>query len=188
MARRFACAEGVDGFARFVACPAEALPFAEASFNAVSAVAVLEHVDDDEKAAAELARVVKPGGRAWVTVPHAFRYMPPPLWPLYWWHDKRIGHKRHYDERSLRQLFEHVGMEHVRTFYSGHPVKLLQLILAEMVPAVRRLRSPLWWRLEQIDRRGDGRRYGAVQLSLVFERPRGSRRGRDTSLRRVRRR
>ena len=40
----------------------EALPYAEADFDAVVCVDVLEHVDDLEKVLAEVARVLRPGG------------------------------------------------------------------------------------------------------------------------------
>jgi len=47
----------------FVLGDAEALPFADASFDAVAAAFVVNHVPDPERAAAELARVARPGGR-----------------------------------------------------------------------------------------------------------------------------
>jgi ubiquinone/menaquinone biosynthesis C-methylase UbiE len=169
-ARRFARQEGVDGPAAFVVCAAEALPFPEHAFSAASAVALLEHLDDDRQTVAELARVVRPGGLVWLTVPHAYRYMPPPVWPIYWWHDRRIGHKRHYDERRLVELCAEAGLEHVRTSYSAHPVKLLQFAGTKLFRTMREQRSSMWWRLEGLDRRAEDRRIGALQLSAVFRR------------------
>ena len=169
-ARRFAAAEGVEDRAAFVACAAEALPFADGSFGSASAVAVLEHLDDDAAAAGELARVVRPGGLVWITVPNAYRYIPPPLWPVYLVHDRRLGHKRHYDERRLTGLLAAAGLQHVRTEYSAHPVKLAQFAVERLVPAVRRPRSRLWWRFEARDRRRPGRALGALQLNAVFRR------------------
>ena len=96
-ASKLARSESVAEHAHFVACAAESLPFPDDAFACASAVAVLEHVEDDPKAAAELARVVRPGGRLWITVPLAYRYILPPLWPVYAWHDRKLGHKRHYD-------------------------------------------------------------------------------------------
>lgn len=169
-ARQFAREQRADRHASFVVCDASALPLPDASVGAASAIAVLEHLEDDHAAVDELARVLKPGGRVWLTVPNAFRYMPPPIWPMYWWHDRRIGHMRHYDERRLVELCAASGLEHVRTYFSGHPVKLLQLALTMALPALRRPRSPLWWRLEARDRRGAHRALGALQLNAVFRR------------------
>ena len=50
-----------------------ALPFPDASVDRVIAAEVLEHIPDDATAIAEIARVLKPGGRVAVTVP---RYGP----------------------------------------------------------------------------------------------------------------
>jgi ubiquinone/menaquinone biosynthesis C-methylase UbiE len=171
-ARRFAAHQGVEGLASFVVCTAEQLPFPDRSFGSASAVAVLEHLDDDLAGASELARVLRPGGLAWITVPHAFRWMPPLVWPVYWWHDRRIGHKRHYDEQRLVRLAARAGLEHVRTFFSGHPVKLLQALGASFLPGLRRRGSAWWWRLERLDQHAARRRLGAVHMSIVVRRPR----------------
>lgn len=48
---------------------AVALPFDDDSFDRVIASEVLEHIVDDESAFAELARVLRPGGRLAVTIP-----------------------------------------------------------------------------------------------------------------------
>ena len=45
------------------------LPFGDDSFDRVIASEVLEHITDDESAFAELARVLRPGGRLAVTIP-----------------------------------------------------------------------------------------------------------------------
>lgn len=58
--------------------PLESMPFADASFDAVLCNAVLEHVADAEKATAELARVVRPGGHVVVAVPFLQPYHPCP--------------------------------------------------------------------------------------------------------------
>lgn len=47
---------------RYLEGSADALPFPEASFDAVSCCDVLEHVDDPGRVLAEIARVLKPGG------------------------------------------------------------------------------------------------------------------------------
>jgi ubiquinone/menaquinone biosynthesis C-methylase UbiE/uncharacterized protein YbaR (Trm112 family) len=170
-AASFARSEGVDGRTQWTVCAAERLPFPDASFGCASAVAVLEHLDDDAAAAAELARVLLPGGLLWLTVPHAFRYMLPPVWPLYWRHDRRIGHKRHYDEERLVRVCNASGLEHVRTSYSAHSVKLVQFAGTALFHGMRERGSRAWWKLERLDRRAESRRYGAMHLSALFRRP-----------------
>lgn len=57
--------------ARFAMCDVLALPFPDASFDHVFALAVLHHIPSDglrQQAVRELARVIKPGGRITITV------------------------------------------------------------------------------------------------------------------------
>jgi SAM-dependent methyltransferase len=169
-AAHFARSEGVADRTTFVVCAAEHLPFADATFGSASAVALLEHLDDDDVAAAELARVLRPGGRLFVTVPHAYRYMPPFTWPPYLLHDRRIGHKRHYTEARLRALMSRHGLRHVETQFTGHPVKLVQYAMLRVAERTGRDVSRMWWRLERADLHAIRRRFWALQLSGVFER------------------
>ena len=52
------------------------LPFGDASFDHAYSASVLEHIPEpgDEEALRELARVVRPGGRVVITLPHARTY------------------------------------------------------------------------------------------------------------------
>jgi ubiquinone/menaquinone biosynthesis C-methylase UbiE len=52
----------------FVCSDAQKLPFASASFDRLASICVLEHLDDDMQALQEMARVLKPGGIAALTV------------------------------------------------------------------------------------------------------------------------
>jgi ubiquinone/menaquinone biosynthesis C-methylase UbiE len=78
------------------------LPFADASFDVVTAMDIIEHIDDDKAASSEIFRVLKPGGRLLVTVP-AF----PSLWSE---HDEALYHFRRYTAPRLKDLFQRVGL------------------------------------------------------------------------------
>lgn len=68
--------------------PVSALPFADAAFDLVCALDIIEHVDDDEGALAELGRVAAPGAALIVSTP-----LHPGLWTSF---DDFVGHRRRY--------------------------------------------------------------------------------------------
>jgi SAM-dependent methyltransferase len=86
-----------------------ALPYADNQFDLVLATDVIEHLDDDGRAVAELIRVLKPGGHVLITVP-AF----PSLWGL---QDIVAHHKRRYRKRPLLQLLGARGLQCRQAFY-----------------------------------------------------------------------
>jgi SAM-dependent methyltransferase len=60
---------GIDGHEmEYVAAPAEAMPFEDASFDVVTSINSLDHVDDLDVTLAEIARVLAPGGTLLVAV------------------------------------------------------------------------------------------------------------------------
>lgn len=77
------------------------LPWKDGEFDLVTAFEVLEHVEDDGKAAAECARVLRGGGHALFTVPADMR-----LWSS---HDVAVNHVRRYDREEFRNLLEGAG-------------------------------------------------------------------------------
>lgn len=87
-----------------------ALPFPDASFDAVIASEVLEHIPDDATAVAEIARVLRPGGRVAVTVP---RWWPERVcWALSSdYHDVPGGHVRIYRGDELAQRLHEAGLQ-----------------------------------------------------------------------------
>jgi SAM-dependent methyltransferase len=167
-AARFAEEEGVADRTLFVCCSAEALPLADGAFDVALAIAILEHVPSDDAALAELARVLAPGGRAWVTTPHELRAFSPLLWPPNRLHDRRLGHLRRYGARGLVDAAAAHGLEAVDVQFTGHAVKLLQLLVAPRLGAERGAR--LWWWCERRDLARARRRRGSMQLSAVFRR------------------
>jgi ubiquinone/menaquinone biosynthesis C-methylase UbiE len=161
----FAAAEGVAGRTLWVCCSAEKLPFAPASFASALAIAVLEHVPDDRAALNELARVLRPGGRAWVTVPHALRNISPVFRLPNRRHDRRLGHLRRYEAETLVEEGRRVGLVAEEVHFTGHPVKVLQLV-------GRSLGDRFWWWCERRDLGRSSVRPGSMQLSVVFARAR----------------
>lgn len=74
------------------------LPFSDATFDAVLACDVLEHLSRDDEAVAEVHRVLRPGGQFLLTVP-----ADPRLWSE---HDVALQHHRRYTRASLQSLLE----------------------------------------------------------------------------------
>ncbi|MBA2614788.1 MAG: class I SAM-dependent methyltransferase [Actinobacteria bacterium] len=107
------------------------LPFADGSVDLVTAFDVLEHVPDDEAAARELRRVLRPGGSAVVSVP-AYRW----LWSG---HDIVHGHRRRYTKGSLVRALTAGGLTVRRSGYFN--AWLLPLAAAARLGA-RILRRP----------------------------------------------
>ena len=80
-----------------------------ASFDVVTALDVLEHVDDDMQALRELLRVSKPGGFLLITVP-AFGF----LWSE---HDEALHHRRRYTVAELESKLVAAGFQVARISY-----------------------------------------------------------------------
>ena len=61
---------GDDPRARLIRGSLLEIPLEDESVDMVMSTQVIEHIQDHEKAAAELCRILKPGGYALITVPH----------------------------------------------------------------------------------------------------------------------
>src|SRR5262245_34037910 len=88
------------------------LPFASGQFDLALATDVIEHLDDDRRALAELERVLKPGGHALISVP-AF----PSLWGK---QDEVAQHKRRYRRRPLQAAIQEAGLECLDVFHFNY--------------------------------------------------------------------
>jgi SAM-dependent methyltransferase len=78
------------------------LPLASAACDLVTAFDILEHIDEDYLAAAEIARVLKPGGTALIAVPCDMA-----LWSA---HDDEVGHVRRYTRPELVNVISKAGL------------------------------------------------------------------------------
>ncbi|HET7358457.1 MAG TPA: methyltransferase domain-containing protein [Nocardioidaceae bacterium] len=102
------------------------LPFADGEFDRIVAAEVLEHIPDDRRAIAELARVLRPGGTVAVTVPS---WLPERVcWALSReYHEVEGGHVRIYTAAELVGKVTGAGL---RYDGRGH---------------AHALHSPYWW-------------------------------------------
>ncbi|MBA2698972.1 MAG: class I SAM-dependent methyltransferase [Nocardioidaceae bacterium] len=93
-----------------VCASALALPFADSTFDVVAAFDVVEHCEPETTAVAELARVLKPGGRLLMSV------------PAYQWawsdHDVRAGHYRRYTRPRALAAVATAGLVVRRSTYA----------------------------------------------------------------------
>lgn len=102
------------------------VPFPDDTFDRIICAEVLEHIWDDDRAIAELVRVLRPGGRLAATVPT--RWPERVSWALDWrYHDTPGGHVRIYAQRELEKKLERSGL-FLRGSHHAHA-----------------LHSPYWW-------------------------------------------
>ncbi|MFG1877556.1 class I SAM-dependent methyltransferase [Sphaerisporangium sp. NPDC049003] len=115
-----------EATAETVTGDALAMPFPDASFDRVIAAEVLEHIPDDMAAMRELHRVLKPGGRAAITVPS---FLPERIcWALSEaYHTAPGGHVRIYTLAELSAKLKATGFS-VGPHHHAHG-----------------LHSPYWW-------------------------------------------
>ncbi len=105
---------------------ATAMPFPDASFDRVIAAEVLEHIPSDQRAMNEIARVLRPGGIAAVTVP---AWLPERIcWALSDdYHNVPGGHVRIYTRAEIEAKLTLAGLA-VGPHHHAHG-----------------LHSPYWW-------------------------------------------
>ena len=141
---RFCAARGLS---RIRQEPAEHTSFADAAFDAVTLLDVLEHADD-AAVLREAHRLLRTEGALVVTVP-AYQWM----WSRW---DVALHHRRRYGRRDLRRLLESAGFR-VVMFSNMHallviPAWLVRTIKSRLFPSAEypsdfRLSSPLINRL-----------------------------------------
>jgi len=90
---------------------AEALPFEDESFDVITALDVVEHLDDDIAGLKEMNRVLKKGGRTLVFVP-AFMW----LWGV---QDDVSNHRIRYTKKQIVERLEKAGFDIERATYAN---------------------------------------------------------------------
>jgi SAM-dependent methyltransferase len=138
------------------------LPFADASFDRVLTSEVLEHIQADTDALAELVRVLKPGGTFAATVP---AWLPEKVsWMLSDEYHAPLaagGHVRIYSATELKAKLRSAGLE-VTASHHAHA-----------------LHSPYWWLKCAVGPRNDDHplvvKYRRLLEWEIVSRPRGMR-------------
>ncbi len=115
----------------------EHLPFADASADVVFTLQVLEHVDEPERVMAEIDRVLRPGGRLYISAPNYFSFS-----------------ENHYNVFWLPGLSHRTGSWYLRAigrdpeFFRNHVNNLTY-------PQVIRAAKKLGWKNLKLERRLD---------------------------------
>ncbi|HVD64650.1 MAG TPA: class I SAM-dependent methyltransferase [Lapillicoccus sp.] len=89
-----------------VRADARYLPLADGSLTLVVAFDILEHIEEDDLAVAEIRRVLRPDGTLLIAVP-----ADPRLWSD---HDVAVDHVRRYTRESLSEVLQRGGFEIAR--------------------------------------------------------------------------
>ena len=89
-------------------------PLPDACIDGVTALNVLEHIDDDRTALQHLWRILKPGGVAHIEVPAG-----PLLYDIY---DEHLMHHRRYTLTALRKLAEETHFQIIKATHLGASV------------------------------------------------------------------
>jgi SAM-dependent methyltransferase len=168
--------ESVGGRLRRAVADVRALPFADDSFDAIYSMGTIEHFDETTHAVHEMARVLKPGGRAIVGVPNRHDPFLRPLFVtalqaagLYGY-----GYEKSYSRRALRRMLEDAGLQVVAEpailFIPGW-LRMLELAchawFRPLAPIMGALVAPFVW----LDRRYPAVRRHGYLLATVVTKP-----------------
>jgi SAM-dependent methyltransferase len=151
------------------------LPFRDASFDAIYSMGTIEHFDETERAVGEIARVLKPGGRAIVGVPNRYDPFLRPLLStvlqaagLYGY-----GYEKSYSRRALKQMLENAGLDVVAEtailFVPGW-LRMLDLACHSWCRPLTSVTAALLWPFMFVDRHVPAvRRHGYLLATVVVK-------------------
>jgi SAM-dependent methyltransferase len=110
------------GKGMYVVADGMKLPFRSDSFSHVISSEVLEHLEDDRKALAEIARVIKSSGVFIVTFPHRQFY--------FTYDDRFVKHIRRYELAGMENCLREAGLHPVLTRKVLGPLEKITMCLA----------------------------------------------------------
>jgi SAM-dependent methyltransferase len=155
------------------AADVRALPFLDASFDAIYSMGTIEHFDETELAVREMARVLRPGGCAIIGVPNRHD---PFLRPLLATAMQAVGlyaygYEKSYSRRALREMLERAGFrvthETAILFIPGG-LRILDLACHSWCRPLSAVTAALVWPFVFLDRHVPAvRRHGYLLATVV---------------------
>jgi ubiquinone/menaquinone biosynthesis C-methylase UbiE len=159
-ANQFSKTQGVYEKTSFIVASAQNLPFKKNLFDYISAISILEHLDNDKKAIIQINKILKDKRYLFICVPNSYLKIWFFIWPFYLYNDINIGHKRHYSVKKLNQLLTDYHLNN--HFYNGHLIKFIQLFLEKL----KIINNKNWWKIENIDINHNS---NGVQLNALYQ-------------------
>lgn len=144
-AKDLADKQGVAEKTGFVIASAENLPFQNNTFDYISMLSVLEHIENDWRVIQTLDYILKIKGEIYLCLPNSYKNIYTFLKPIYYFIDQSVGHQRHYSLEELNEKMKNFKLE--KYFYNGHLIKLWQIILEKL----HLIGDRKWWQMEEKD-------------------------------------
>jgi SAM-dependent methyltransferase len=113
------------------------LPFVTGSFDLICTLDIVEHVNDDDAALSEIARVAAPGAVLLLSAPlHPSRWTP---------FDDFVGHRRRYDPQELLAKLAHHGLSVERSGVYGMQPRSSRLLNFGIWWLTHHRERAMWW-------------------------------------------
>jgi SAM-dependent methyltransferase len=113
------------------------LPFGDGVFDLIAALDIVEHVDDDDAALSELARVAAPGATLLLSAP-----LHPSRWTKF---DDLVGHRRRYEPEELVSKLARHGLSVAASSAYGMQPRPGLLLDFGVWGLVHRRDRAIWW-------------------------------------------
>lgn len=145
---------------------AEDIKLKKNSFDYIIANGILEHLVNEKKAIECWKKLLKKEGKIFITVPLKMIYIWPFLWPINFIYDRVLGHLRRYSKNDLEKKF---SMNAVKTYYTGHLIKTVWIMVSRLLMGGVRKSSSYDYIFEDIDWKMQNISYGANNLIAVLK-------------------